>query len=591
MTGRLGVCPRETLNDLDGHLTDSYYPMDSNMTDISSKNELPPLISKGPRSARLGRRRFVSGAVAGGLLLPIRDTLAQTSPPIEQAGDEPLDEGFDVIEPEFEPTISPEEDSDTITDIVEGEGVRYFAQTGHNLAEPFLAPWLLAGGEAGPGFPISEPRLIEGDGTLRQDFEGLALVYDPNAEADRALGAVPLPDSVVDEIATGQAATKVLACRSDQVSCQFFAATGHTVSGAFGTFWAEHGGRQLLGLPRSETATSGGLTVQVFDHVVLEMDSSRQVTMRKVNTDLVMQSAAGDDPAFLPAPPTLGTTWLVVASDGLRLRSGPNVDAEVIAVLPDSAEFIAATGADSGWVPGYVDGFSGWVAAEFLSTREALAAVDTANWRLDVWGGVTLGDSNIRREPTTASQSVRTIPYQSPVVIVEWVRGEPVVDTQITWAQLEDGTYVYARNLGRAAPVAPPELGNDAPREGKWIDVHLTQQLMVAYEGRSPVRTVVTTTGMPGWETPPGFYSINTRVANETMESGSIGAEDFYVLKNVLFTQYFTDRGHALHYAWWKTAETIGRPGSHGCLNLLLEDAQFFWDWATIGTPVVCRVT
>nr|MBA3275379.1 L,D-transpeptidase [Chloroflexia bacterium] len=37
--------------------------------------------------------------------------------------------------------------------------------------------------------------------------------------------------------------------------------------------------------------------------------------------------------------------------------------------------------------------------------------------------------------------------------------------------------------------------------------------------------------------------------------------------------------------------ETIGRPGSHGCLNLLLEDAQFFWDWADIGTPVVCRET
>ncbi|MDQ3656169.1 MAG: L,D-transpeptidase family protein [Chloroflexota bacterium] len=561
------------------------------MTTNPNKNQPSRLSPPIRTTVRLGRRHFVSGAVAGGLLLPFRDAVAQTSPPIEQRGDEPLDEGFDVIEPELEPTISPEEDSGTITDIVEGEGVRYFAQTGHNLDEPFLSPWMLAGGEGGPGFPISEPRLVGEDGTIRQDFEAFALVYDPNVEADRALRAVPLPDSVVNGIATGEAATKVLACRSDQVSCQFFAATGHTVSGAFGTFWAEHGGQQLIGLPRSEMATSGGMTVQVFDHVVLEMDSSQQVTMRRVNTDLAMQSAAGDDPAFLPAPPTLGTTWLVAASDGLRLRSGPNVDAEVIAVLPDSAEFIAANGGDSGWVPGYVDGFSGWVAAEFLSTREALAAVDTANWRLDVWDGLTLSDSNIRHEPTTASQSVRTIPYQSPVVIVDWVRGEPVVDNQITWAQLEDGSYVYARNLGRAAPVAPPALGNDAPREGKWIDVHLTQQLMVAYEGRTPVRTVVTTTGMPGWETPPGFYSINTRVANETMESGSIGAEDFYVLKNVLFTQYFTDRGHALHYAWWKTAETIGRPGSHGCLNLLLEDAQFFWDWATIGTPVVCRVT
>jgi lipoprotein-anchoring transpeptidase ErfK/SrfK len=171
------------------------------------------------------------------------------------------------------------------------------------------------------------------------------------------------------------------------------------------------------------------------------------------------------------------------------------------------------------------------------------------------------------------------------------VRGEPVVENQITWARLEDGGYIYARNIVRSGPVEPPPLPADAPAEGRWIDVHLTQQLLVAYEGRTAVRTVVTTTGMPGWETPPGWFRINTRVANETMESGSIGAENFYVLKDVLFTQYFTDRGHALHYAWWKTAETIGRPGSHGCLNLLLDDAEFLWEWAGIGTPVICRVT
>ncbi|MBA3275351.1 MAG: L,D-transpeptidase family protein [Chloroflexia bacterium] len=559
---------------------------------INSRNDetvLSALLN--PLPVRLGRRRFVSGALAGGLLLPFHDVAAQNSPPIEQRGEGESEDDFDIVEPEVPATISAEEDSDTITDVVAGGAIRYFAQTGHNLDEPFLSAWNLAGGETGPGYPISEPRLIENDGTIRQDFEAFALTYDPNAEADEALRTVALPESVVNGIARGTASRKVLACSSEQDACQFFAATGHTVSGDFAAYWEDHGERQLLGLPLSEPATSGGTTVQAFEQAVLEMDASGQVTMRKMNTEIAMQSSMGDDPAFLPAPPTLGTTWLVVASDGLRLRSGPGTDAETIAVLPDNAEFIAAPDAADDWVPGYVDGFSGWVSAEFLSTREELAAVTTANWRLDVWDGLTLGDTNLRREPSTSSQSVRTIPYQSPVVIVDWVRGEAVTDNQITWAELEDGSYVYARNIVRAAPIQPPELGNDAPSEGKWIDVHLTQQLMVAYEGREPVRTVVTTTGMPGWETPPGFYHINTRVANETMESGSIGAEDFYVLKNVLFTQYFTDRGHALHYAWWKTAETIGRPGSHGCLNLLLEDAQFFWDWADIGTPVVCRET
>jgi lipoprotein-anchoring transpeptidase ErfK/SrfK len=109
---------------------------------------------------------------------------------------------------------------------------------------------------------------------------------------------------------------------------------------------------------------------------------------------------------------------------------------------------------------------------------------------------------------------------------------------------------------------------------------------MTAYEGRDVRRVAVTTTVMAGWETPPGLFSILVRVPNETMTSGAIGAENHYKLEDVLFTQYFTNAGHAIHFAWWRTPETIGRPGSHGCLNLLLDDSQFYWDWAEIGTQI-----
>ena len=166
------------------------------------------------------------------------------------------------------------------------------------------------------------------------------------------------------------------------------------------------------------------------------------------------------------------------------------------------------------------------------------------------------------------------------------MKGEEVFSGADLWAQIGDKAFVYARNVGRNAPVEPPPLPADAPRVGRWIDVNLIQQMMTAYDGRDVERLAVTTTGMAGWETPPGFYSILARVANETMTSGAIGAEKYYKLEDVLFTQYFTDRGHAIHFAWWRTPETIGRPGSHGCLNLLLDDSRFIWDWANIGTPV-----
>ena len=189
--------------------------------------------------------------------------------------------------------------------------------------------------------------------------------------------------------------------------------------------------------------------------------------------------------------------------------------------------------------------------------------------------------------PTFACPSiVEELAYGDPVEVEAWVKGEEVFEGADLWAKVGNGRYIYGRNVGRTAPVLPPPLPADAPTWGRWIEVNLTQQVMVAYDGREPVRVVETTTGMAGWETPPGYYQILNRVANETMTSGAIGAEHFYKLEDVLFTQYFTERGHAIHFAWWRTPETIGRPGSHGCLNLLLDDARFFWDWATFGTPL-----
>lgn len=519
------------------------------------------------RSLRTTRRTLVA-ASAVAVALPMHRVPGQESPPIEPRDDD--DPGNDIIEPEVQPTIPPD---DSAAEVIEATGTgtgRYFAETGHNLDEPFLSAWEKAGGESGPGLPLSESRYAESDAGIRQDFAGMALLFNPDAGENGSIGGVKLASEAFSGLGTTSQAGTV------------------TATGAIATFWQAHGAEQLLGAAVTAPKTSGGVTTQGFANAILEQDAAGKVTMKAANQPLVTNLLASDA-AFQPAPPTGGTSFLVSASDGLFLRAGASDGAEVVALLPDNAEFIAAGDPTSTWVPGYVDGFAGWVSGAFLVERSALPDTSSSQWRLDVWSGAALGETNVRKEPSTTSQSMRTIPAGDPLVVTGWVKGESVSDNQITWAELEDGGFVYARNIGRAAPVEPPALPNDAPSEGRWIDVHLTQQLMVAYEGRTPVRTIVTTTGMPGWETPPGFYHINTRVANETMESGSIGAENFYVLKDVLFTQYFTDRGHALHFAWWKSVETIGRPGSHGCLNLLLEDAQFFWDWADIGTAVLVR--
>lgn len=421
------------------------------------------------RHVRISRRRFTGLAAAavvsaGGLLLP-RKAFAQ----------------------EIEPASKPGES-------VGGERVQYFAETGHNLQEPFLSRWTDDGGKDVFGVPLSEQRFVEGAGTVEQTFQHATMTYDPAREQD------------------------------------------------------------------------GG------DAVTVKRGAAK--------TDV-------DDPAYAPAPPTGGQTSLVSASDGLRLRAAPNAKGEVVAILPDNAEFIAAPGDHGDWVPGYVDGYAGWVSASYLRRPKALPEISKKDWDLSLWQGAALGETNVRQRPSTTARITRTIGHGDPVKVVAWVKGEEVFEGADEWAKLDDGTFVYSRNVGRSAPVVPTPVPDGAPTEGRWFDVNLTQQLMVAYEGRAPVRTFLTTTGMAGWETPEGLWYVNNRVANETMASGSIGAEHYFKLEDVLFTQYFTAVGHAIHFAWWRTPETIGRPGSHGCLNLLLDDARFCWEWAELGTPVL----
>ena len=469
------------------------------------------------------------------------------------------------------------------------ENDQYFAQTGHNLGVPFLDTFTNLGGIDVFGAPLSELRYVAAVNESHQTFEALTFRYDPDLPEAARVRGLALEKKVIESTADADARKK----DTKSADGTWFDRTGFMVRGAIETFWKNTGGEQLLGAPVSRAFQRNGTTTQVFENVVIDQAANGNVALRMLGKQWVVDNKLEQDAAFVPNPPSFGETTLVSSPEGLRLRRGPSTDAEVIVVLDNNASFIAVAGADGDWIPGYVDGYSGWVSGAYLRTPTAsdmaVSSGDPNNWDVSVWQGHTLSETNIRAEPNTTSATVYELAYGDPVTVVDWVRGEEVVENSFIWAQLSDGNYAFARNVGRFAPVAAIPVPDDAPWEGRWIDIQLTQQLMVAYEGRTPVRTIVVTTGMPGWETPTGLYYINARVENETMNSGAIGAEYYYKLENVLYTQYFTNRGHAFHYAWWRTPETIGRPGSHGCINMLLEDSEFMWNWATFGTPVYIR--
>jgi lipoprotein-anchoring transpeptidase ErfK/SrfK len=124
-----------------------------------------------------------------------------------------------------------------------------------------------------------------------------------------------------------------------------------------------------------------------------------------------------------------------------------------------------------------------------------------------------------------------------------------------------------------------------------WVDVNLTQQVAVAMNGAEIERVILVTTGMPGWDTPTGQFRILYRVADERMTSSALGipidSVDGYDLDHVLYTQYFTDLGHALHDNYWRPLSVFGHEAtSHGCVGMVEPDAEFLWSWTGNGSLV-----
>ncbi len=134
----------------------------------------------------------------------------------------------------------------------------------------------------------------------------------------------------------------------------------------------------------------------------------------------------------------------------------------------------------------------------------------------------------------------------------------------------------------------PPGIPGPEVQGERWISVDLSRQTATAWIGETPIYTALVTTGKDGWDTPVGTWYINARVESETMTSAAIGAEDYYVLEDVSYTQYFTTAGHALHENYWRDASYFGNVrSSHGCVGMRYADALFFWNFAKYGTRVV----
>jgi lipoprotein-anchoring transpeptidase ErfK/SrfK len=197
--------------------------------------------------------------------------------------------------------------------------------------------------------------------------------------------------------------------------------------------------------------------------------------------------------------------------------------------------------------------------------------------------GVTVNGLKIDASSSAASTALAT-GHQSdgdeapgPVVIKVTVKPplpftSPQVGPLIKRAYQDDierrTTAFLPQSLAHLTPVK-------MPMEERWIRVDLSEQIVVAYEGKKPVRAFIVSSGLPGTPTVTGEFRIRTKVTEQVMYGG-VGS-NYYYLPGVKWVQYFYQE-YSFHGTYWHNS--FGRPMSHGCLNMTNADAKWLFDWA-----------
>lgn len=165
---------------------------------------------------------------------------------------------------------------------------------------------------------------------------------------------------------------------------------------------------------------------------------------------------------------------------------------------------------------------------------------------------------NISKPSSSPTQATGEAPAEAPIPTpVPETAIEPVDDSSVT----SDS----------------PAIEYQGPRDERWIDVNLSEQVIYAYEGDVLLNSFVVSTGLYDTPTVTGEFNIYVKVPMQDMSGPG------YYLPDVPWVMFFYDE-YGFHGTYWH--DNFGSPMSRGCINLRTEDAEWLYHWASVGTPV-----
>lgn len=120
---------------------------------------------------------------------------------------------------------------------------------------------------------------------------------------------------------------------------------------------------------------------------------------------------------------------------------------------------------------------------------------------------------------------------------------------------------------------------------GKYIDINLGAQTMALFQDGRLVDMYPVSSGKPGMDTPKGQFKIENKARRPF--SKQYGLYMPYWMALVPSGLFGIHELPEWPGGYKEGAAHLGRPVSHGCVRLGVGPAEFVWNWADQGTPVV----
>jgi lipoprotein-anchoring transpeptidase ErfK/SrfK len=137
---------------------------------------------------------------------------------------------------------------------------------------------------------------------------------------------------------------------------------------------------------------------------------------------------------------------------------------------------------------------------------------------------------------------------------------------------------------------------------GKVMVTSLTEQTLRLYDNGVLVRSIPVVTGRQEAPSPPGLWNIFLKGTNLTFKSDEPpGSALWYPPTHINYGMEYHWGGFFYHDATWRayfgpganlphddpTSGIYSNDGSHGCINMTLDNTAWLYSWVQIGTPAI----